>query len=291
MPWHNKTIDGYSRDSTEAIDNAKMIYSILSGLGWTLNAVCGVLGNMGYESNYNPWRWQGDDILSSGDSPWNDHGYGLVQFTNTIINGTQVTKYLSNGSSYTGYGPAFSDTTPSSLEGQAQMNYLNSEADYYSRTAWPLTYSQYKISTLSPEYLAKTWLHNYERPSNAGTTVENNRASEARYWWNTLSGTSPEEPTTGEYSVSILIVGNGTASASPSTNLSGGETITLTENPASGSSFKGWTVIIGGIAILNNSFTMPETNVIIQADFSGSDPYITTKKSKWIYYMRPAWVR
>lgn len=67
--WYAKAAGAYSRTSDEAIANAKEIYGILSGLGWSLNAVCGMLGNMGAESGYNPFRWQSDNVQLSTGSP------------------------------------------------------------------------------------------------------------------------------------------------------------------------------------------------------------------------------
>ena len=59
--WHAKNLYGYSRESSEAQDNAVMIYkALVQSLGWTLNSVSAVLGNMEWESGYNPWRWGWD---------------------------------------------------------------------------------------------------------------------------------------------------------------------------------------------------------------------------------------
>lgn len=281
MPWHVKTIDGYS--GSEAEDNARMIYGILSSRGWTLNAVCGMLGNIGAESGYNPWRWQDDDILSSTSELLNSrkHGYGLVQFT-------PANKYVKNATSFSGYGPNFSDKTGNTLDGQAQVYYIDEHADYYPSSYSSMTYANYKKSTLNAGTLAKIWLHNYERPGDASTSVENARASTAEYWFGTLGGsTSP----TVTYNITIQVEGNGTATASAD-NASEGTTITLTATPNEGDTFTEWEVVSGNITISNNTFTMPAEDVIIKAVFTGETPQPepeTKKKSKWIYYMRPAW--
>ena len=82
--WHVKQTGAYGRTSQEAYDNAQLIYGVLYNLGWTLEAVCGVLGNMESESGYNPWRWQSDNILATTDTYELEHqtyhAYGLVQF-------------------------------------------------------------------------------------------------------------------------------------------------------------------------------------------------------------------
>ena len=127
MTWNCKTYGGYNRTSAEAKENATMVYSVLYSLGWTLEAVCGVLGNIEAESAYNPWRWQSDSILPVGDPRidyQNAHAYGLCQWD-------PAGKYINNGGSYNGYGPNYSNRTGSQNDGTAQMLYLDGNADYY----------------------------------------------------------------------------------------------------------------------------------------------------------------
>ena len=64
-----------SLSRTEALDNAKYITEYFLDLGWTLNAVCGMLGNMERESWINPGVWQNFD---EGNMSM---GFGLVQWT------------------------------------------------------------------------------------------------------------------------------------------------------------------------------------------------------------------
>ena len=48
---------------TEMKINAKIIREILMvNGGWTINAVCGVLGNLEAESTINPGRWENDIV-------------------------------------------------------------------------------------------------------------------------------------------------------------------------------------------------------------------------------------
>lgn len=187
--WHAKASGAYARDSVEAYDNAMEIYGILSARGWTVNAVCGVLGNMGAESGYNPWRWQSDSIGASTGSPWTNKGYGLVQFT-------PASKYINNATGLTGYGPNFSDKVGLVTDGQAQMIYVDENADYYKTARYPLTYEQFKTSTLNSGYLAKAWLYNYERPADPSSTAES-RAENGEYWFEVLDGSTPPPYPTG----------------------------------------------------------------------------------------------
>ena len=185
MPWHAKVTGAYSRDSTEAIENAQMIYGTLYAQGWTVNAVSGMLGNMGAESGYNPWRWQSDKVGVSTGSPWTNKGYGFVQFT-------PAGKYIDAAAAkaFPGYGPNFSDKVGLVSDGYAQILFVNQYADYYTTDAYPLSFADFKVSKESPGYLARAWLYNYERPEDPGATEEQ-RAKNANYWYQILSGEEP----------------------------------------------------------------------------------------------------
>lgn len=187
MSWHCKTSGAYARTSTEAQENARMIYGILSANGWTVEAISGLLGNIESESGYNPWRWQGDKIGVSTGAPWTNKGYGLTQFT-------PANKYIGNASSFTGYGPNFSDKTGNNSDGYAQMLYLNDHADYIKTSAYPLSYEEFKQSSEDAGYLAIVWLYNYERPADPSSTKAARKAA-GEYWYSVLSGEEPPTPT------------------------------------------------------------------------------------------------
>ena len=184
MAWYAKKTGAYARDSNEAISNAQAIYSLLFGRGWTLNAICGLLGNIHKESGYNPWRWQSDRVGASTGSPWTNKGYGLVQFT-------PAGKYINSARGYDGYGPNFSDKTGSPSDAYSQLVYVDTQEGYYQTSAYPLSYEEFKHSGQTPEYLASAFLYNYERPADPAST-EGERREAARYWWNLLSGGLPE---------------------------------------------------------------------------------------------------
>lgn len=188
MPWHVKEIGAYANDSAEAIDNATMIWGILKNKGWTLNAVCGVLGNIGYESGYNPWRWQGDLVPSITQSPWTNKGYGFTQFT-------PGGKYINddNAKAIPGYGPNFADSVGNVNDGYAQIVFLDTWADYYPTSRFPISYADYKVSATNPGELAVVWLYNYERPGDM-PSEEPKRRQEGDYWFKTLSGVDPPGP-------------------------------------------------------------------------------------------------
>lgn len=187
--WHAKTYGAYARSSTEAFENAICAYNLLTSLGWTLQAMCAVYGNIEAESGYNPWRWEGDGVPSSNESP--DYGYGFPQFTPS-------SKYIydDNAQANTGYGPNYTDWSGNIFDGDSQLRFIDEYADYSTDNpyGYNISYDEFKTGYYSPEYLAKAWLHNYERPGDQSTEVEEYRASIARYWYDLLIEYDPSDP-------------------------------------------------------------------------------------------------
>lgn len=301
--WYNKNKGAYEKDSAEALNNAELIYGILSGYGWTLNAVCGVLGNLGVESGYNPWRWQSDVVLPKGSELLDSkqHGYGLFQFT-------PANKYAKNvtAQSFAGFGINYSDEIGSENDGNAQLKFVNENVDggYIKTTSYPLTFSQYKSSRQIPEYMAKAWLHNYERPADPSAS-EPTRARLARYWYNKLSGvTPPTPPTPTGYTVTMnLEGGNGWVSptANPNSGLKEGDRVYIgytSANPHNGleePEFQEWRVDDGNVEIISDDFFyMPDSDVVITAVFSGKtiDPPGPKEYNKFkSWYLKPWYIQ
>ncbi len=88
---------------------------------------------------------------------------------------------------------------------------------------------------------------------------------------------SPFAPT--KHTVTVKTDGNGIAFASPLLAVAGTE-ITLTAMPKEGYHFKEWQVISGGVAIENNKFLMPDTNVEVKAFFEEGAPPAPTDPGK-----------
>ena len=188
--WHAQTYGAYGRSSNEAFENAICTYNLLSSLGWTCQAVSAVYGNIEAESGYNPWRWEGDNVPSTSGS--HSHGYGFPQFT-------PATKYINDSAAQAnaGYGPNYSNQSGNIFDGDSQLRFIDEYADYYINPGYnfPVTYNEFKYDpTFTPEYLAKCWLHNYERPYDQSTAVEDYRASVARYWYDILIQYDPSDP-------------------------------------------------------------------------------------------------
>lgn len=160
--------------------NATYIYKFLTFHGWSINAICGMLGNMQAESTINPGRWQSDIV--GGDA--SGHGYSLVQWT-------PYTKYT-NWCSENGFtDPSEMDTALTRIlyEVANHIQWIG-VGDYYG-----MDFKEFSQSTQSVSYLAKGFLLCYERPADQSESVQNYRASLAEAWYEYLSGTEPEDPT------------------------------------------------------------------------------------------------
>ncbi len=200
MAWHNKNTYGYVRTSPEAIDNATMVYNILSALGWHLKPICAMLGNVEQESGYNPWRWQSEVVLPVGDSrigyiggPNTAHAYGLCQQD-------PAAKYIDRpyAQALPDYAPNYSDRQGGQNDGTAQLQYLHWICSDTSAGEWSnpwgssyyMPFAQFIVDdTHTVEYLVHTFLVGYERGGWSDT-----RVTAANYWYNYFSDNPPEPP-------------------------------------------------------------------------------------------------
>ena len=204
MDWHAKNTGAYARESTEAYENAVLAWGVLQARGWSLLAFCGMWGNVGSESGYNPWRWQSDIVLPEGDpriTYQNGHAYGLCQWD-------PADKYISGGTWYSGYRPNYSDRPGNPRDGQAQMEFLEDTAvssgqyfpnPYYN---YQISYDDYKLMTLDDytfEYATRAWFHNYERG-----TWDNQRTISCEYFYYELLGVDPPPPSGSNIPIWLL---------------------------------------------------------------------------------------
>lgn len=141
-------------------NNAILVYEELTSRGWTLNAICGILGNMQSESTINPGIWQNLDSSNTSG------GFGLVQWTPS----TNFTDWATDN------GYAIDD-------GYAQLKWIDEQT--IPRAQWIVTidylvsFDDFRKSTQSPEWCASCFLKNFER---AGVEVEEQRRSQAAAW-------------------------------------------------------------------------------------------------------------
>lgn len=145
-------------------ENAEYFWVGMNGYGFTKNAVCGMLGNIQTESTVNPGIWQG---LHEGNL---SGGFGLVQWT-------PATKYI-DWANANGFAIGDMDGQMSRIQWELENN-----VQYRPTNAYPLTFTEFKYSELSPAYLARAFCINYEQ---AGDPNLVQRGNQAEYWWEYL---------------------------------------------------------------------------------------------------------
>lgn len=163
----------YYLQDAQMQNNAVIIWYYLMGRGWSVHAICGMLGNMQSESTINPGIWQG----LTQDA---NNGFGLVQWTPS-------TKYTSWAAQH-GYSPD---------DGYGQLDWLDSEtgSEWIETADYPISFADFKYSEESPEYLAAAFLYNFER---AGVEKLEERKANASNWYTYLKNANPDiDPGTG----------------------------------------------------------------------------------------------
>lgn len=124
MAWNCKPSGAYSLSSNEGVENMNEYYYYMSSYT-TKNNVVGQLCNVFAESGLNPWRWQSDNVNTSG-------GYGLYQFT-------PASGYL-NLSGVPGHSPNMSTSQVSggsTTDANAQMYvFANNILNKWVSTCW-----------------------------------------------------------------------------------------------------------------------------------------------------------
>ena len=152
--------------------NAIYIYKAFKDKGWTLNAICGMLGNMQRESTLNPGIWQSNDVGNM------DGGYGLVQWT-------PASKYINR---------LLPGDDASTMDNNIKriLYELANNLQWISTTTYPMSFQDFTTSRDTPENLASVFLYNYER---AGVAAESERRRNALNWYLYLGGVLPEYQT------------------------------------------------------------------------------------------------
>lgn len=202
MAWHVKNTGAYARTSQEALENAQETYNVLYSLGWCLEAVCAMLGNVEHESGYNPWRWQSDTVLPVGDArigyiggPNTGHAYGLCQQD-------PAAKYIDRAyaQALPYFGPNYSNQVGNPRDGQPQLEYIHWICSDPGGGEWDpdTSHSTYNMpfadfiannQNRSVGYLTRTFFYGYERGTWSST-----RTTAANYWYSELGGYTPTPP-------------------------------------------------------------------------------------------------
>ena len=152
------------------VNNAWAFKKQMESYGWTLNAICGALGNIDHESQINPGQWQKGFAIGSKNA-----GFGLPQFTPS----TKYTDWAKGKGRdiYSGYWQCYT------------INYQDYGIEWTPKGI--MSYSDFKKSTASATYLAEVFMKCYERP---GSPQLSSRQAYAAKWYSYFSGSPPEPP-------------------------------------------------------------------------------------------------
>ena len=93
--------------------------------GWTLEACCGMLGNIAGEGGLNPWRYEGDTILTYSQAASANSGMGLIGWTPCAKYTVPDSSWFPwDRSTFDGYGPNFADRAGNIRDGNAQTELI-----------------------------------------------------------------------------------------------------------------------------------------------------------------------
>lgn len=171
--------------------NATFIFNYLTCLGWSPQAICGLLGNIEKECGMNPGAWQ----------YWNDteNGYGLVQFSpaSNYLDYANLTKEEAND--WATHNPQVLflsqlEYLANTLKPDQRIWITKGTSKYYDRlplsfdTPDKMTSKEYSKSTCDVGDLALVFHATYER---SGDDAENlqERVDAAYKWYDFFSGT------------------------------------------------------------------------------------------------------
>lgn len=270
MTWnYNWTNQGNSLSWSEKYENAEEIWDLfINTYGWTEEATAAVISNFQHEGLLNPAQWQ----IGSTIGDWNNSrvGLGLGQWTPA----SKIGDYCGGrDQAHVEDGAKQIQCVIDDPYGQwVQRVNSHGNSTYYQVSGIPYIRSitEFAQSTLNPEDLATCWCACWEGPSKRGFLDSYTaRREDARYWYEEFRSGTVGSP------ILINIIGNGTARAVPVRAIAGTR-ITITAIPNDNDTFVEWSVLQGNISInptLNpQSFIMPLTTVVLQAEFTGTTP-------------------
>lgn len=168
--------------------NGLYIAKYLMGLGWTKNAVCGMLGNMQSESACNPGAWEGYKYHDKRTKNW---GIGLVQWSNPNYKYTDWAIQSGKQNIYD------IDIQCDRLKYESDNNIQFSRRSKYNN----ISFREFVLSTENPGWLGEAFGYCYEK--SASITGANGpeaqqqalaaRRNNALAWWDRLGG-GPYDP-------------------------------------------------------------------------------------------------
>lgn len=162
---------------TETDNNAVLILDYFRMQGWTMQAICAMLGNMQAESGCNPGIWESLQPYQGG--------YGLTQWTPYI--------------KYSGwYGTGWEDNGPgecSRIIYESTIPPGDPDSQWFRNNELgidpPITFEQFTTSTLPLNDLTNYWLWFYEHPDDPGPITQAVRQVYANRFWNMFYSSVP----------------------------------------------------------------------------------------------------
>ena len=180
--WYSYYGNGFTaRDWPQSYrqNNANNIAYYFRQQGWTLNAICAMLGNMQVESYINPAQWQHGIAVGSINT-----GFGLVQWT-------PRTKY-------TDWATSYGENWQTNFDFQLTRIQWELENDQqWQPVLWHgMTFREFAQSTDSVYTLTEAFLRAYENPADPSASLSI-RQSNSAYWYEYFTGNPPTPPTPG----------------------------------------------------------------------------------------------
>ena len=205
-PW---TVTTSQQPTTEQIHNATKVYNYFAALGWSLSAICGMIGNMMHESTLDPAFIQAthrnqlpNSAANLSDVPNSvmlsfygsgANGIGLVQWdgsTSTAPAGQKLVSFAEryNMIWYDGDCQVFR------IKREQETNIQWTSHTYYGIT-W--TWSNYPTNNRTPEEAAHIWRRCYE----VAAAGDEESGANARWFYDYFSGgpTPPTPPTPDDW--------------------------------------------------------------------------------------------
>ena len=206
-------------DTSEITDmqkqNANCVKSYFTGEGWTLQSVCGMLGNMQYNSGINPafiMNYHRNELPDNAedltqlpsylmqfffadyyqDPNTDEYGLGLCQWSTTTTRNYLQQAYcvaygvVNHYNWYDGWGQCKRINTERANDMQGTSRYfqvVDVDGIHFS-------FSNYATENTTPETLAQAWAEGYDQD----TTDLDYRKQNARYWYEYFTGPDAPQP-------------------------------------------------------------------------------------------------
>ena len=212
MPSYYKPFNT-ALNSEEMKVNAKFVWNYLGSRGWSLDAVCGMLGNFEAESTINSNRVENSQKDRCPN--WGNYGFGVAQwtpwYTKQKPDGSWYDAANYHGSNNPTYGywaeqngyTVAADGSGTIGNFEPQLDYLNANLGTSSGKTWV---QNYKTTSAGPEQAAKDFYVYYEK-SEAGTWAT--RPAKALKWYEYLSGSTPQPPIPTKRKTNFIILAYG----------------------------------------------------------------------------------